>query len=125
MAQLYHKIILQHYRQPLNFGRLQQPTKTLRGVNYYCGDELTFYVKLNQQGVITDIAWQGKGCAISQAAASIFSELVRDKNFSQVKKMSSQQLLKKLKLELSPTRIKCAVLPLYVLKEKALTFSGE
>ena len=123
MAKLYQKIILQHYRQPLNRGRLKNPRQTFRGSNYFCGDKLTVYVKLDKQKKIKQVAWQGGGCAISQAAASIFSEMIKGKSLTAVKKIKAEKILQKIKMPLSPTRAKCALLPLYTLKEQEITFN--
>lgn len=118
MAKLYEKIILQHYKQPLNRGKLAKPTRKFEGANYFCGDELAFYVKLDKQGKIIDVSWQGGGCAIAQASASIFSEMIKGKSLAQVKKMTKDDIFKKLKIKLSPIRAKCALLPLYIIKEE-------
>ena len=118
MAQLYQKIIMEHYRQPLNRGRLKKADQTFRGVNYFCGDQISFDVQLDQQKKVKAVGWVGSGCAISQASASVFSELIKGKKMSAIKKISSQQFLNRLDIVLSPTRMKCALLPLYTLKEE-------
>lgn len=116
MAQLYHRIILQHCKQPLNKGSLKSPSVTFDGANPFCGDEQRFELRLDDQDRIQEVAWSGKGCAISQAAASIFSEKIRGKKLSAVQQMKSEGLLDDLKMQLSPTRIKCALMPLYTIK---------
>jgi len=115
---LYSQIIWQHYRQPLNRHKLSKPNLKFAGANYSCGDQLAFYVKLDKQGKIKAVGWQGGGCAIAQASASVFSELIKGKTLTQVKKLTNQTVLKKLKLKLSPTRIKCALLPLHIIKDQ-------
>lgn len=116
MATLYPKVILQHCARPLNRGRLKKPAKKFTGQNYFCGDYLEFYIRLGVGKKITAVAWQGGGCAIMQASASIFSEMIKGKTLAQVQKMPSRSLLKRLNLTVSPIRLTCALLPLYTIK---------
>jgi len=117
MAALYSPIIFQHARAPQNRGQLKAATLILTGANHSCGDELTFYLKLDKNKVIKEVAWNGSGCAISQASASVFSELIIGKKLAAVQKFSGEVLIKKLKTKLSPSRLKCALLPLYTIKQ--------
>ena len=117
MPQIYKKIIWQHYQHPRNLGKIKAAQK-FEGKNPFCGDELIFYIKLNKQNKISEVKWEGQGCAISQAAASIFSEMIKGKTLTQVKNISQDKFLHKLEEPLSPSRVKCALLPLY-------TFKGE
>lgn len=115
----YSLTVMRHYRQPLNQGRLPKPYQKFSGANYSCGDSLTFYLKLDRQKRIKEVAWEGAGCAISQASASIFSEFIKGKTLDLVKKTKSEVLIKKLAVgQLSPLRRKCAILSLYALKGK-------
>lgn len=117
MAGIYKKIIWQHYQHPRNLGKLKAAQK-FEGKNPFCGDELVFYIKLDKNERIKEVAWEGKGCAISQAAASIFSEMIKGKTLRQVQNISHNKFLKKLEEPLSPTRTKCALLPIYILKKE-------
>jgi len=117
MASTYNLVVLKHYRQPQNKGRLKKPNHVFSGNNYSCGDSLTLYVTLNGQKKIDKVAWEGAGCAISMAGASVFSEMIKGKTISQVKKIKSDAIVKKLNISLSPTRRKCAVLPLFTIKD--------
>ncbi|MBU0670997.1 iron-sulfur cluster assembly scaffold protein [Patescibacteria group bacterium] len=114
---------MKHFRHPLNKGRLKNASKTFKGVNYSCGDQLSIFVILDKQKRIKKVAWEGAGCAVSQAGASIFSEMIKGKTLNQVKKMNSEELVKKLNVKLSPIRRKCATLPLFTIKdaEKIIT----
>jgi nitrogen fixation NifU-like protein len=113
---LYHKKILLHAKQPLHRGIMAKPDDVFVGKNPLCGDELTFYLKL-KKGFIVDALWQGSGCAISQAAASLFSDMIIGKKLASVQKWDSTRILTELEIDLSPSRIKCAILPLYTLKQ--------
>ncbi len=118
MVTPYNLIIMKHYRHPAHKGRLKKPDVTFSGANYSCGDSLTFTVKLDRQKRISEVGWDGTGCAISQASASIFSDLIIGKTLAQIQKMRSDTLVNKLKLPLSPMRRKCAVLPLYAITKE-------
>lgn len=116
MASLYNSVVYQHYANPRNKGKLKNPSETFDGQNLSCGDQVTFYVKLNPAKKITAAMWEGSGCAISQASASLLSEMIIGKTLAQVKKMNASTLMKKLDTPLSPSRVKCATLPLYTIK---------
>jgi len=113
---------MSHFICPRYCGRIKNPTKTLKGENPICGDQILFQVELDKNQTIKNIGWQGAGCAISQAAASILAEMVKDNKFDQLGKITSQIFLKKLGLKLSPTRQKCALLALYTLKNEEINF---
>ncbi|MCP4355784.1 MAG: iron-sulfur cluster assembly scaffold protein [Proteobacteria bacterium] len=108
--------VFRHLHNPYNKGRLQQADETHNGTNPFCGDDIVIDIKLDNKGNVIDVAWEGEGCAISKASASIFSEMIINKNLDKIKKINNNNFLKKLDIELSPTRIKCALLPLYTLK---------
>ena len=81
-----------HYHWPQKKTRLKKASLTFFCANHLCGDSLKIQLKLNAQGVVTTVGWQGQGCAISQAATSIFSELIKGKKISTVKKMPTKNL---------------------------------
>jgi nitrogen fixation NifU-like protein len=116
MAELYNTLVYRHATTPSNKGKLASPTKTFPGQNVSCGDEVTFYVNLDTKGVITEVRWEGSGCAISQASASILSEMIKGKTLTEAQALPTDTLLEKLAVTLSPSRVKCAVLPLYTIK---------
>ena len=101
---------------PQNKGRLQPADETHNGTNPFCGDDVVIDIKFDDKGNVIDVGWEGKGCAISQASASIFSEMIMNKNIKKINKITNNNFLKKLDIDLSPNRIKCALLPLYTLK---------
>ena len=141
LAGLYQEVIIDHGRRPRNFRQLEDATRTVEGVNPLCGDELTLYVKL-ADGRITDIAFQGVGCAISQASASLMTTALKGKSqdealvlFGQVHAMLTEGLngeaepadLGKLAVLSGvwefPTRVKCATLAWHTLR-RALQANG-
>jgi len=117
---LYQQKIMDHYVNPRNQGAISDADEVFTGKHISCGDDVTFQVKVGKNKKITQVAWQGSGCTISQAAASILSEMMIDKKITDVQKMDSQGFLKKLEIELSPSRQKCALLPLYTVKEQEM-----
>ena len=111
MDDLYHETILDHAQEPRHFGRLPEPSHTCQAKNVSCGDSLVVDIQIDGQGVIQEIAWEGDGCAISMAAASILSERAKGKPLAELQGVSLPQLLMALGLDsLSPARIKCATL---------------
>jgi nitrogen fixation NifU-like protein len=118
---LYKKEMLQHYRHPQNYGTLTAPgVKTLREVNPLCGDELTVYI-LTDNKKIVDVKFEGRGCIISQAAASMLSENIKKMPLTVFKKMAPKDALKKIGLEdITSGRLKCALL-FYSTAQKLLT----
>lgn len=118
MKNIYkQKLLLRHYHHPLNKGELKNPDKKFSGVNISCGDELEIHLKLDAKKRIKEVGWTGRGCVISQAAMSIFSEIIKGKTTEEVQNMEKDELLEKIGLELSPNRIKCALLSLYTIKD--------
>ncbi len=114
---IYNQKIFKHLRHPKNKGRLDAPDKVFEGFNPYCGDRLVFDVLFSDEGVIKQVGWHGAGCTISQASASIFSEQLIGKTLDDVMTIAHQDCIAALDIELSPSRIKCALLPLYTLKQ--------
>ncbi len=118
MADLYREQILDHSRHPHNFGEIEDPDITYEDSNPLCGDRVRIDVKV-ADGVISDIKFSGRGCAISQAAASILTEMVKGHELDEVKEISAQDMLDELGIDISPARVKCALLGLKVLKSGA------
>ena len=115
-ADIYREIILDYYRNPRNYGKIQDPDIAQRDSNPLCGDELEMHLNIKDDKV-ADVKFTGKGCAISQASASMLTELIMGKDFEYVKKLTKEDILDNLGLhELGPARIKCALLSLKVLK---------
>ncbi len=115
-ADIYREIILDYYRNPRNFGKIDSPDITIRDSNPLCGDEIEIHMKFDGEKV-KDIKFTGKGCAISQASASMLTEMVMGKTLEDVKKIAKQDILESLGLpNLGPARIKCALLSLKTFK---------
>lgn len=113
---LYRELILDHYKNPHNHGMLEPSDARAEGQNPLCGDEITITVNFDGGETIRDIRFEGRGCAISQAAASMLTDLVKGRTVGEVAEMPKEDLLDELGIPLSPVRLKCAVLGLGVLK---------
>ena len=116
--------ILDHYRNPRNYGELEDPDIHVRDSNPLCGDVIELFIKV-KDGVISDVKFKGRGCAISQASASKLTEKIIGMRLEDVKKLSRQDILEMLGIELSPVRLKCALLSLKVLKIGVYSYLGQ
>ena len=114
--QLYRELILDHYKNPRNHGLLEAADAQAEGQNPLCGDEISVSVRLGEGDVIEDVGFEGRGCAISQAATSMLTDLVKGKTAEDVASMPKEALLDELGIPLTPVRLKCAILGLGVLK---------
>ena len=124
-ADIYREIILDYYRNPRNFGKIEHPDISQRDSNPLCGDELEMHINIKENKV-SDVKFTGKGCAISQASASMLTELIMGKDFEYVKKLTKEEILENLGLpDLGPARIKCALLSLKVLKYGIYSYLSE
>jgi nitrogen fixation NifU-like protein len=117
MDQLYREVILDHYKSPRGHGLIEDADAQAEGLNPLCGDEITVSVKFAADGeTIQQIGFEGRGCAISQAATSMLSELVVGRKADEVAVLPKEELLDEIGIPLSPIRLKCAILGLGVLK---------
>jgi nitrogen fixation protein NifU and related proteins len=116
---MYREQIIDLYENPLNFGALDSPDFSYEEDNPLCGDVIRISVQLDDNDHIVDVRWEGEGCAISQASASLLTEEIKGLSIDEVKDFSKEQLLDLLGIQLSMTRIKCALLSLKVLKAGA------
>ncbi len=114
--QLYRELILDHYKNPRNHGLLDPADAQAEGQNPLCGDEVSVSVRLGEGDVIEEVGFDGRGCAISQAATSMLSDLVKGRTAADVAAMQKEELLDELGIPLTPVRLKCAILGLGVLK---------
>ena len=117
LDQLYREVILDHYRNPRGHGAMDDPDAEAEGMNPLCGDEVTIFVSLAEDGeTIDDVKFSGRGCAISQAATSMLTEMVRGRSATDVATLPKEELLEEIGIPLTPIRLKCALLGLGVLK---------
>jgi len=114
--QLYRELILDHYKNPRNHGLLDPADARAEGQNPLCGDEVTVSVRLGEGDVVEAVGFDGRGCAISQAATSMLTDLVKGKTALEVAEMPKEELLDELGIPLTPVRLKCAILGLGVIK---------
>ena len=113
----YRENILDHYKNPRNYGLLEEPDAHAEGQNPLCGDEVSIYVAFEEDGeTIDEVKFSGRGCAISQAATSMLTEIVQGKTAMQVATMPREELLDELGIPLTPMRLKCALLGLTTLR---------
>ena len=113
---MYREELLEHYKYPLNNKSIESPSFSAGRFNPSCGDEIVIAAKV-EDGKIATIGFQGKGCVISQATASMFTEVCRGKSLQDLQKFTEKDILALIGLELGPVRLKCAVLSLEVLKQ--------
>ncbi|MBN2677705.1 MAG: SUF system NifU family Fe-S cluster assembly protein [Anaerolineaceae bacterium] len=116
MDDLYREIIVDRYKNPRFKGTIQGGNVNFEDENPLCGDQIRIDLKVDEFGTIVEAAYDGHGCAISQASADLLLESVIGKNVEIVKKMTKQDILDMLGIELGPVRLKCALLPLKVIK---------
>jgi len=118
----YREYILDHYRNPRNYGKLEQPTAHAEDSNPLCGDQLAIDLLIDGDHV-QEVRFRGRGCAISQATASMLSELIEGKTVEEVVKLGKDDVLEALGIPISPARMKCAFLSLRVL-HSSLALAG-
>jgi len=125
-SDMYRQQILEHYRNPRNYGELEDPTFSHVGENPMCGDEIELDVELAEDDeTIARVAFQGQGCAISQASASMLSERLPGMTLSELDELDRDDVIDMLGVEISPMRIKCAVLAEKVAQDGAKIHRGD
>ena len=120
MDDFYRDYILDHYRNPRNFGTLETPDATAEDVNPLCGDQIRVDIAVAADGTVSDVRFSGKGCAISQASTSMLTESIKGMKLEDVARLSEDAVLENVGIGISPTRMKCAMLGLRVLKSAAV-----
>ena len=115
--QMYREVILDHYKNPRGHGELEGADASAEGQNPLCGDEVSIYVRFAEdRETIDEVKFSGRGCAISQAATSMLTEMVRGRKASEVAALPKDELLEEIGIPLTPVRLKCALLGLGTLK---------
>lgn len=122
---MYRQRILDHYRNPQNYGTIDDPDVNYEDVNPSCGDEIEMYAIVNEDEEVVDVKFDGQGCAISQASASLLTEEVKGMTLDEVREIETEDVKEMLGIELSPVRVKCAVLGLKVLEGGIVEYEKE
>jgi len=124
-ADIYHEMIIDYSRNPINYGQIEDYDVTFHDSNPLCGDSIDIDMKIDDNKV-SDIKFHGKGCAICMACSSVLTEIAKGKNIDEVKNISKNDVLGELGLEnLQAVRIKCALLSLKVLKFALYSYLGK
>ena len=125
MEDLYRELILEHYKHPHNAGTLDHPDVSQEEYNPLCGDRVRIDLQI-EDGIIKDVRFQGRGCAISQASASLLTDEILGKSVAEVQAFGKEDMLDLIGIPLdkNPVRIKCALLPLKALKVGVYSFLG-
>jgi nitrogen fixation NifU-like protein len=115
--QLYREVILDHYRNPRGHGEMDAADAAAEGQNPLCGDEVSIFVRFAEDGdTLDEVMFKGRGCAISQAATSMLTEMVQGRRASDIAELPKDELLEEIGIPLTPIRLKCALLGLSTLK---------
>lgn len=122
MSMDYREYILEHYRNPRNYGKLDNPDIHAEDSNPLCGDQLGMDLMV-EGDLVKEVRFQGRGCAISQSAASMLSEMIEGKTVAEVRALGKEDVLDALGVPISPARTKCAFLSLRVL-HRGLAMAG-
>ncbi|MEK6983768.1 MAG: Fe-S cluster assembly sulfur transfer protein SufU [Nanoarchaeota archaeon] len=119
---MYQENILDHFKNPRNFGKIAKASVHHHEYNPLCGDEIDMFLVIDKNNKIADVKFSGHGCAISQASASMLTESIKGKNINEIEKLSKDYILEMLGIPLSPVRLKCALLSLDTLKNGILIY---
>lgn len=116
---MYQQNILDHYKHPRNFGDLPNTKNKAHAANPLCGDELDYFLEFDQDDKITAVKFNGRGCAVTIAAASMLSEKLQNMDRSAISRLSNEDMIKLLGVEINPARLKCATLGLEAAQKAA------
>ena len=125
MDDFYREEILEHYTHPHNYGTLEEPDISHEENNRLCGDRIRFDIQLDEDGQkVKDVRFSAVGCAISKASASMLTDLLVGQTLDEIKAMTKEDIIDELGIDLGPVRLKCALLPLKVVKVGAYGLDG-
>jgi nitrogen fixation NifU-like protein len=125
MDDFYREEILEHYTRPHNYGTLENPDISHKEDNPLCGDRVRFDIELDGDGqTVRKVRFSGVGCAISKASASMLTDMILGRTLGEIKELTKEDLLDELGIDLGPVRLKCALLPLKVVKVGAYGLAG-
>lgn len=125
MDDFYREEILEHYTHPHNYGTLENPDITHEENNPLCGDRIRFDLQIAEDGqTVQDVRFSAVGCAISKASASMLSDLLIGRTLDEIRHLTKEDVLDELGIDLGPVRLKCALLPLKVVKVGAYGLDG-
>jgi len=114
---MYREVILDHYKNPRGHGEMEGADASAEGVNPLCGDEVSIFVRFGADGEkIDEVRFSGRGCAISQAATSMLTEMATGRTATEIAELPKEELLEEVGIPLTPVRLKCALLGLGTLK---------
>ena len=115
--QMYREVILDHYKNPRGHGEMEDADASAEGMNPLCGDEVSIFVRFGEDGeTIDEVRFSGRGCAISQAATSMLTEMAAGRTATEIAELPKEELLEEVGIPLTPVRLKCALLGLGTLK---------
>lgn len=124
MEDLYREVIIEHYKNPQFRGTLDPHDISFEDENPLCGDHIRIDLRVDENGQVIEAAFSGHGCAISQASADLLLESIIGRTIEEVKQLGKQDILDNLGIDLGPVRLKCALLPLKVLKAGVYGLGG-
>ncbi|MDO8552321.1 MAG: iron-sulfur cluster assembly scaffold protein [bacterium] len=114
---IYREEIMEHYRNPQNFGVMKNPTYEAEAVNPLCGDKIRLQLKVNKKGVVEKVRFSGSGCALSVASSSQFTEWMVGKTVKKLKSTGPDQIQELMRAKIGPARLPCMLLSLYALQK--------
>lgn len=121
---IYSENIMDHYKDPRNFGSIKNANASFKDSNPFCGDNINVQLVIDDNKII-DLRYECEGCAISKASSSIISEKIKGMNINEVLKLNKDFVLKCLGIQLNPTRLKCALLSLRAIQKAIVKYMGE